>query len=91
MAELVEVSLFAMRMEAKLRANDHKGHWRDCSIEYLRTRLHEELGELLTVLDKYETVRGTPTAELVEQIADESADVANFCMMIADVCRARAK
>lgn len=78
-----DLQWFALEMEKKLRANDHKGHWRDCSMEYLRTRLHEELGELLTALD------AKPPAS--EQIAKEAADVANFCMMIADAYRERAE
>lgn len=77
-----EVEWFALEMEAKLRENDHKGHWRNCSLEYLRTRIHEELGELLTTLDAV-------PVESSEQITREAADVANFAMMIADVCRMR--
>lgn len=41
------VQLFAKEMEAELRRNDHKGGWgpAQCTIGYLRRRLHWELTE----------------------------------------------
>jgi len=65
-----EVLAFARAMEMNLRANDHKGHWRECSDEYLLLRAYEELAEL-------QTCRSGDTLS-------EAADVANFCMMAAD-------
>lgn len=64
---------FAKIMEGELRENDHKGGWGDCTIEYLLSRLIEEVGELAA------SIRcGSPGF-----IVAESADVANFAMMIA--------
>lgn len=67
-----EVARFALLMEAKLRANDHKQPWRHCSLNYLSTRLTQERAELRQALKKR------------EDVGLECADVANFAMMIAD-------
>jgi len=65
---------FAEQMELKLRANDHKGGWNQCSLQYLFEKLDEEVGELSATLTNEETIR-------------EAADVANIAMMIADNAR----
>lgn len=89
-----EVRAFADLMEAQLRANDHKPGWkRDHWID-LFYRLREETLELYDALrdaDTYDTSdRGARlTREQVFVSAGrEAADVANFAMMIADVCGA---
>ncbi len=69
-----EVRAFAGLMEAKLRENDHKPGWKHDDPYALFRRLCEEVGELRAALKK-------PFA-----VAGETADVANFAMMIADVC-----
>ena len=71
------VLAFAEVMEEKLAANRHKGDregWRKESVEWLLGRLRVEVEELAA-------------AEPDEQVA-EAADVANFCMFIADNCGA---
>ena len=68
-----EVLRFAHMMEDRLRDNDHKGGWRDCTAVYLWNRLAQEMNELKIALFD----RG--------DISRESADVANFAMMIHDV------
>lgn len=73
-----EVAKYAELMEQKLRANDHKGHWRESSLSYLIARLREECGELIDAV-LYEE-GSTP-----DHITEEAADVANFAMFIADV------
>lgn len=70
-----EVARFARVMEAKLRVNDHKAHWRDTSIMDLLIRLREEVDELAQ-----EVVAGTDPLAIVF----EAADVADIAMMIAD-------
>lgn len=75
------VLAFAKRMEAKLDLNRHKGDregWIDDSARALLKRLREETKELARALDGAESRR--------ERAPDEAADVANFAMMIADVC-----
>ena len=62
---------FAIEMEKKLLANDHKGGWQDCTFEYLMDRLREETCELNRVMYS-------------EDAVGEAADVANMAMMIAD-------
>lgn len=72
-----EVRQFAALMERNLAAHDDRPGWKGDRWDWLWARLVEEAGELHTAL-----VNG----ESSERIASEAADVANFCMMIADVC-----
>jgi hypothetical protein len=74
-----EVLAFAYAMEAQLRANDHKGGWKDCRISYLFERLEEEAKELRS------TMFGNEKDRLHSKILPEAAGVANFAMMLADV------
>ena len=74
-----EVAAFAQAMEAQLRANDHKPGWKDEDRGDLMERLHDEVGELEVEL----VYRGSRRPGLVLK---EAADVANFAMMVADVC-----
>lgn len=69
-----EVARFALAMEEVLRQNDHKGGWRDCSLDYLVGRLQDEFHELM------EAVRGKDP-----DIRKEAVDLANFSMMIWDI------
>lgn len=67
---------FAVLMERKLKANDHKGTWEHCDLPYLIRRLKQEVMELERVVF---TGDRNP-----EEIGGEAADVANFAMMLAD-------
>jgi hypothetical protein len=80
----IEVVAFADAMERKLRENDHKGHWDDCQVEYLLRRLREETKELATVAGDRDARSLTNEEEAA--VVNEAADVANFAMMVADVC-----
>jgi hypothetical protein len=71
------VAFFAVDMEDTLRRNDHKGGWDTCDPAWLLKRLREETDELEAVLKN--------GSDYV--IRSESADVANFAMMIADLTR----
>jgi len=62
---------FAERMEMKLRKNDHKGGWEECSRDYLVSRLREELIE-------------AENSDSGEEAMNEWADVANFAMMLSE-------
>jgi NTP pyrophosphatase (non-canonical NTP hydrolase) len=73
-----EVGRFALAMERKLRLNDHKGGWTHESIDYLLERLDEEVEELKKALHPMR--KDDP-----QRLLKEAVDVANFCMMIADV------
>ena len=68
------VATFAQAMEEKLRENDYKGGWKGCDMQYLSMRLTQEREELRKAVE-----RGDPT-----EVLREAADVANFCMMIAE-------
>ena len=70
-----DVRWFAERMEEKLEKNVHKGGWEDCDEAYLVRRLLEEMSELVSSI-----LEGKDKHAIIE----EAADVANFCMMIAD-------
>lgn len=75
-----EVLAFAKVMEERLRANDHKPGWKTDSWEYLQQRL---IGEARELRECCESATATPST-----IGGEAADVANFAMMVADVCGA---
>ncbi|WP_260866687.1 hypothetical protein [Bacillus pumilus] len=77
-----EVARFSELMEDKLKANDHKGGWDECSIDFLTYRLREEQAELFEALRLYHRFPSNDTRKRVE---DECADVANFSMMIVDL------
>jgi NTP pyrophosphatase (non-canonical NTP hydrolase) len=72
-----EVVWFAQEMERKLQENDYKSHWSGCSPKWLLNRLRQETSELERAIAKGDA----------KDIAREAADVGNFAMMIADVCR----
>lgn len=74
-----EVRAFAEVMEAQLRRNDHKPGWKHDEPDALLKRLREETEELQEVCDEQ-------TSDSGPEILREAADVANFAMMIADVC-----
>jgi hypothetical protein len=92
-----EVAAFAQAMERKLRAHDGRGArgWQHCDAVWLLRRCAEELDELGRC-DLWRAQFGIagnlavePTRETVRaSVADEAADVANFAMMVADVCGA---
>jgi len=82
-----EVLAFARLMEQQLRANDHKPGWKHDSADALIDRLNQELDELADAVDEWPQSRilnGT------ERVGKEAADVANFAMMLADICGALA-
>jgi uncharacterized protein YdeI (YjbR/CyaY-like superfamily) len=70
------IDRFAMVMKTKLLENIHKGHWKDCTLNYLSRRLTQERKELLKAV--------TDNKEKPVDVIREAADVANFAMMIAD-------
>lgn len=80
-----EVRTFANLMEAQVRENDHKRGWKNDTPKALWDRLREEATELLDALSFRDQLH--PYA-FSQNIGAEAADVANFAMMIADVCGA---
>lgn len=86
-----EVLAFACLMAAKLRENDHKGGWQYTPTNYLAARLGEEAAELNALLIEARTDIASPPSSALNReerikVGREAADVANFAMMIADVC-----
>lgn len=85
-----EVLWFAHQMENKLKENDYKGGWDRCTREALLYRLDQELQELKNAIGKIGK-RHLKEDVVFELVIRESADVANFAMMIADNCQKRAE
>lgn len=86
-----EVIAFARVMEEKLRKNDHKGGWKGESARWLLDRVSQEIAELdlaVTCLNDGGCRHFSSEHEKRRNVAQEAADVANFCMMVADVCEA---
>jgi NTP pyrophosphatase (non-canonical NTP hydrolase) len=85
-----EVEKFAQWMEAQLRKNDHKPGWKHELAADLFPRIREETDELAAALARGPG-SGNPFGPYDEdarrRIAEEAADIANFCMMIVDVTR----
>ena len=82
------VRRFAEAMERELRANDHKDGWDFEPPLVLLVRLREETRELARELRKRDVMYSWDARvdAMSARIAAEAADVANFAMMIADVC-----
>lgn len=78
-----KVLAFAHLMEAKLRENDYKGGWQKDKPSALLKRLREEADELDAAIQPGTRGDIGPWRGLV---GNEAADVANFAMMVADVC-----
>ena len=90
-----EVLAFARAMEAELRENEHKGGWRDCGTDWLLRRMGDERRELTAAVARWRTRSrcycGDPKHEedraaTARAVLSEATDVANFAMMVADVC-----
>lgn len=77
------IDWFATRMSQKMNQNDWKPGWHQDSLLALLLRLKEETAELEQLV-----IEASPTSPVnIEQIINESADIANFAMMIADNAR----
>ena len=86
--DIDRVRWFAEEMEKKLIANDHKTGWLDEDVDWLFTRLLEEVEELKVYLEKSDGMESNcPDYKDIAGVISEAADVANFAMMIADRIR----
>ena len=86
--QISRLDSFIEVMKEQLRANAHKGDWRERTIHHpgghdepvttahALVRLHEELRELELAID---------TGEETQMVAREAADVANFALIVADL------
>ena len=77
-----DVRWFAELMELKLRKHDHDWGptgWKDGNPYELLNRINEEMANVRNaVFDRHKTS---------EDIISKLADIANYCMMTADICR----
>lgn len=77
------VLAFAILMEQQLRANDHKSGWGSDTPTSLLGRVYDEALEL------HDAIAGRSLGNVAAgDVGKEAADIANFAMMIADVCGA---
>ena len=86
-----EVMWFAEQMEKKLRSHDYdrgKRGWVEDSPLRLLCELSKEREELRTEVVRCSTMnfKWHPTIDL-NPVIEETADVANFAMMVADLAR----
>ena len=82
------VRWFAEKMEAMLAANDDKGGWEDCPLEFLRGKLEEEYQEVIEELDEILEKKQSKTKITIRDkrsLIWECADLANIAMMLADL------
>lgn len=83
------VRVFSEVMELQLQANDHKPGWEHEEPINLLTRAHHELDELAAAIENLSCSEEDESPlthdEYVANIVTEAADVANFCMMVADI------
>jgi len=77
------VGKFAAAMIEKLEENNYKGGWSTTTVNYLVGRARQELGEVVRAIDR---LRPEPSIVALKAVVWECADVANFMMMLADVC-----
>ena len=84
---------FAKRMEAKLEKNRHKGDRDGWLKDHPWNLVERVLDETVEVQECFATDGAGETwlVKTPEETADECADVANFCMMVADVVLSRAR
>ena len=77
---------FAGKMHEKLAIpkNQQKGDPRTCSSRYLFELLQKEVDELDAALTMSDVKRNILSGAWKRRIIEESADVANFAMMLAD-------
>ena len=83
---------FAIDMEVKLRANEYKGGWDDCDLEFLLEKLTEEKRELVVATRKFNDNHysvSPPNSQLKQRVIDEAADVGNIAMMISDIVKVK--
>lgn len=71
-----EVADFAEQMERTLLANDWKGGWQGMTLDECMARIYEEVAELDAARHHF------TTAQERGHLAEEAADVANFCMFL---------
>lgn len=94
-----EVVAFAVAMELRLRLNEHKGGgWKEEDPFDLLDRVVDEIDELDQAIENHVRTEAAEakggavsdedegTAETRRRVLSESADVANFCMFVADAC-----
>jgi hypothetical protein len=78
------VLVFAKRMEAKLAKNRHKGDREGWLKDHPWNLVERILDETVEVQQCFTDAGSGPQFDDAEKLANECADVANFCMMVAD-------
>ncbi|WP_019998743.1 hypothetical protein [Aureimonas ureilytica] len=83
-----EVAAFALRMEARLRENDHKPGWKNEHPQWLTDQSTRHAAKLALAMDRLlnDGVRNLDANR--NAVPTAAADLANFAMMVADVVTA---
>ncbi|WP_019998742.1 hypothetical protein [Aureimonas ureilytica] len=83
-----EVAVFALRMEARLRENDHKPGWKTEHPQWLTDQSTRHAAKLALAVDRLlnDGVRNLDANR--NAVPTAAADLANFAMMVADVVTA---
>jgi hypothetical protein len=74
-----KVGWFSKFMENKLIMNSYKGKWDEYSLQWLFEKLLVEISELYNATVRYDDL------ENFNKIINESADISNYALMIADI------
>lgn len=76
-----EVKWFAEHMESKLKENEHKTGWTDCTVDFLSSQIRKNLNELDSMFQELPSNYAVFSANVIRQCSD----MANYAMMIADI------
>ncbi|OFC94614.1 hypothetical protein BTGOE4_10040 [Bacillus thuringiensis] len=76
-----EVKWFAEHMESKLKENEHKTGWTDCTVDFLSSQIRKNLNELDSMFQELPSNYSVFSANVIRQCSD----MANYAMMIADI------
>ena len=77
MRDIKIISELVMNLNHKFVINDHKGDWKENSVDYLIDRFYEELEEFIESIKEKD----------LKNAALEVADIALFAMFIVDKLR----
>lgn len=76
-----EVKWFAEHMESKLKENEHKTGWTDCTVDFLSSQIRKNLNELDSMFQELPSNYSVFSTNVIRQCSD----IANYAMMIADI------
>lgn len=88
-----EIMELAMDMESRLRQNEHKGTWKECSFTDLSKYIMLALSKLMIALGEFDKLvqkKGHYESKDLVKVLRKSVDMCNYVMFLWDVTRERA-